>query len=135
MKAIMLLTVAVFVATAATSLRALPPLEDNARVKSEFLAAAVGDEIRKNCPTISARFIRVLRKANELEDYAVRIGYTKSQINEMRENPDAKAKLKGMRDIYLAENGVTKGDVESYCRLGHEEIEKNSLTGWLLRAN
>ncbi len=113
----------------------LQPLEDNPRVQGEFLAAAVGDEIRKNCPTISARLFRVFKKANELESYALSLGYTKADIKTMRESPAAKARLKSMRDAYLAEHGVTKGDPESYCRLGREEIEKNSLTGWLLRAN
>ncbi|MDJ0626942.1 MAG: DUF5333 domain-containing protein [Rhodobacter sp.] len=113
----------------------LQPLEDNPRVRGEFLAAAVGDEIRKNCPTISARMFRVLRKANELEDYALSLGYSRDDIKEMRKSPAAKARLKALRDAYLVRNGVTKGDAESYCRLGYEEIEKNSLTGWLLRAN
>lgn len=121
--------------TTAAGATVLAPLEENARIKAEFLAAAVGDEIRKNCPTISARFWRVWTRANDLEDYALELGYSKADITAMRKNPEAKAQLKAMRDAYLAANGVTKGDSDSYCRLGHEEIEKNSLTGWLLRAN
>jgi len=38
-------------------------------------------------------------------------------------------------NAFLAEHGVSKGNPDSYCRLGVEEIEKKSLTGWLLRAN
>ena len=112
-----------------------PPLAENTRVQTEFLAAAVGDEIRKNCPTISARMWRVYQRAKELEDYALSLGYTKDDIDAMRADPTSKERLKTMRDAYLAENGVTKGNPDSYCRLGYEEIEKNSLTGWLLRAN
>ncbi|MDF0599231.1 DUF5333 domain-containing protein [Psychromarinibacter sp. C21-152] len=115
--------------------QALPPLGDNPRVRAEFLSAAVGDEIRKNCPTISARFFRVMARAKELEDYALSLGYTKDDITRMRKDPANKAELKRLRDTYLAQNGVTPGDAESYCRLGLAEIEKNSLTGWLLRAN
>jgi hypothetical protein len=63
------------------------------------------------------------------------LGYTKSDINAMRENPAAKANLRAMRDAYMIKHGVRAGNSESYCRLGHEEIQKNSLTGWLLRAN
>ncbi len=113
----------------------LQPLEENKRVQSEFLAGAVGDAIRKNCPTISARIFRVMRRASDLEDYALSLGYTKADIRAMRDSPAAKARLKAMRDAYLTNNGVTKGDADSYCRLGLAEIEKNSLTGWLLRAN
>lgn len=114
---------------------ALPPLEENTRVKSEFLSAAVGDEIRKNCPSISARTFRALGRVNELQNYALGLGYTKADIKAMRENPAAKANLKAMRDAYMTKHGVREGDSDSYCRLGREEIEKNSLTGWLLRAN
>ncbi|MDJ0825931.1 MAG: DUF5333 domain-containing protein [Rhodobacter sp.] len=112
----------------------LQPLEDDTRVRAEFLAAAVGDEIRKNCPTISARMFRVLRRASDLKDYALSQGYSEDDIDAMRESPAAKARLRAMRDAYLAKHGVTNGDPDSYCRLGYEEIEKNSLTGWLLRA-
>ena len=111
------------------------PLADNPRVQSEFLAAAVGDAIRKNCPTISARLWRVWKRANDLEDYALSLGYTDDDIDAMRDDPAAKARLEAMRDAYLDKHGVTKGDADSYCRLGYEEIEKNTLTGWLLRAN
>lgn len=114
---------------------ALPPLKENTRVQQEFLAAAVGDEIRKNCPSISARMLRVMGRANDLEKYALGLGYSKDDIKEMRQDQSAKAALKALRDAYLTQNGVTKGDAASYCRLGMAEIEKNSLTGWLLRAN
>ena len=124
-----------FVAMMAGPAAALAPLEDNARVQREFLAAAVSDEIRKNCPSISARLWRVLSKGRELENYALGLGYSKADIKDLRENKAAKARLKGLRDAYLARHGVTKGDGESYCRLGREEIKKKSLTGWLLRAN
>ncbi|MCG6901511.1 MAG: DUF5333 domain-containing protein [Rhodobacter sp.] len=53
----------------------------------------------------------------------------------MRKNDAARARLKADRDAYLADHGVTAGDAESYCQLGRAEIEQNSLTGWLLRAN
>ena len=122
-------------ALGASAATALPPLSENERVRAEFLAAAVGDEIRKNCPTISARFWRVYRRAGQLEDYARSLGYSDAEIDAIREDAAAKAQLKAMRDAYLQKAGVTKGDPDSYCRLGLAEIEKNSLTGYLLRAN
>jgi len=114
---------------------ALPPLSENARITSEFFAAAVGDEIRKNCPQISARLFRVWRRANALKSYARSLGYSDSDMAAMRKDPAARTRLKEMRDRYLAAKGVTKGDTDSYCRLGYEEIERNSLAGWLLRAD
>lgn len=110
----------------------LPPLTQNERIVSEFLAVAVGDEIRKNCSTIQARLIYVLRKASELEDYAKSLGYTDEDIRAFRKNRENKAMLAQMRDDYLAQNGVTPGDEESYCRLGRQEMQNNTLIGSLL---
>ena len=112
---------------------ARPPLETNQRVQNEFLAGAVGDEIRKNCPSISARLLRVAKRIRELESYALSLGYSRSDIEKMRKSPSAKAKLKSMRDAYLSKNGVVAGNSASYCSLGRAEIKKKSLTGWLLR--
>jgi hypothetical protein len=111
----------------------LPPLAENERVVNEFLAAAVGDQIRKNCGSISARFFYVMQRASELEDYALSLGYTEEDIEAMREDPEAKARLRAMRDEYLAQNGVVAGDEESYCRLGRREMEEGTLIGSLLR--
>lgn len=114
--------------------QALPPLAENERIVGEFFSVAVGDAIRKNCGSVSARMLYVLRKASELEDYALSLGYTESDIEEMRSNPANKARLRAMRDQYLAENGVVAGDEESYCRLGRKEIDNNTFIGSLLRA-
>lgn len=120
-----------FGAAAATD---LPPLAENARVVNEFFAVAVGDEIRQNCPTISARIFYVLGKARELEQYAKSLGYTDEDIRAMRKDPANKARLEAMRDRYLAENGVVAGDAESYCRLGRQEIANGTLIGTLIRS-
>lgn len=119
----------------ASAAQGLPPLKDNKRVRSEFLSAAIGDEIRKNCPSISARDSRVRSQTLKLINYALGLGYTWTDINRMRRDPAAIAELEALRDRYLAQNGVRRGDTASYCRLGMAEIAKNSLTGWLLRAN
>ncbi|MCV2869790.1 DUF5333 domain-containing protein [Defluviimonas sp. WL0002] len=116
----------------ATVAAELPPLSENQRIVSEFLAAAVGDEIRKNCPTIHARFFRVLRKANELENYALSLGYTEDDIRAFRKNEDNKALLRQMRDDYLSDNGVTPEVAEDYCRLGRQEMANETLIGSLL---
>lgn len=113
--------------------QALPPLAENDRVVGEFFAVAVGDAIRKNCGSISARIFYVLRRANQLEDYALSLGYTDADIDEMRKNPANKARLRRMRDAYLAENNVVAGDEASYCRLGEREIDNGTFIGSLLR--
>ena len=129
-----MLALAFLAIPAVASTNPLEPLAENPRVQSEFLAAAVGDEIRNNCPTISARLFRALHMARELERYALGLGYTEKDIREMRNDPAAKALLERRRDAYLSANGVVEGDPDSYCRLGLEEIASKTLIGRLLRA-
>ena len=112
----------------------LPPLIEDQHVVQEFVAAAVGDEIRKNCPTISARVLTVIGRINELSGYARDRGYSSAEIDAFRESPANKAELNRRRDAYLAANGVVAGDAESYCRLGRSEIEARSRIGTLLRS-
>ncbi len=127
--------VALCVATGASAAVELPPLEDDPRIQHEFLSAAVGDAIRKNCPSISPRMLRVIFRLSRLKNYALSRGYTSEDFNRISGSPEAKARLIVLRDAYLEKHGVTEGDIDSYCRLGQEEIEKNTLTGWLLRIN
>ena len=126
---------ALFLSVSTLGAQALPPLKENPRVRHEMLAGEVGYQIQKYCPTIGPRILRAAYKLNKLKDYARSLGYSDAQIDALGDDKAAKAELNAMRDDYLASHGVTEGDVESYCRLGLEEIEKNSLTGWLLRAN
>lgn len=118
-----------------TAVSALPPLQEDERVRREFLAAAIGDEIRKNCPSISARMLRFASRATQLQSYALDLGYSEEDISAMRQDPAAREELRRLRDAYLQRNGVVAGQADTYCRLGRQEIEKNTLTGWLLRSN
>lgn len=128
------LTLALFMAIPFAA-KALPPLEQNERVRNEFFAAAVGNEIRKNCSSISARIFYVMRRVRELENYAKSLGYTDADIDALEDDDAAKARLRAMRDRYLQQNGVVAGDEESYCRLGRQEISRRSLIGVLIREN
>ena len=59
---------------------ARPPLSQNDHINNQLFAAAVGDEIRKNCSSISARMFLVWRKAKALEKYAYDQGYTEEEM-------------------------------------------------------
>lgn len=113
----------------------LPPLTQNTRVMGELVAGEVGYQIQKHCGTISARMLRAMGRLSELESYATGLGYTQADFKALSKDPAARALRDARVDAYLASNGVTKGDADSYCRLGYQEIEKNTLTGWLLRGN
>ncbi|MEM9249642.1 MAG: DUF5333 domain-containing protein [Pseudomonadota bacterium] len=113
---------------------ARPHLRDNTYINDQLFAAAVGDQIRRNCPTISARMVLVWRKARALERHALTEGYTENEIEAYLESkPDIRA-MEARRDSYLSEHGVRRGDADSYCTLGNAEIAAKSLIGELLRS-
>lgn len=114
---------------------ALTPLPEEKHINNQLLAASVGDEIRKNCPNISARMFVVWQKANALESYAVKKGYSEDQVKAFLKDKQERKRMKALRNAYLTSNGVTKGNPDSYCALGQKEIKDKSLIGELLRAN
>ena len=120
--------------TAGAGQAELPPINQNDHIVRSLLSAAVGDEIRKNCPTIGARIFRALSEAKKLERYALDQGYDEDEIEAYLDSKDEQKAMRALRDTYLANNGVKEGDADSYCALGRKEIERGSLTGKLLRA-
>jgi len=126
--------VALTLSTSAVRANELPPLEDNSRVMGELVAGEVAYQIHKYCPTVSMRKLRAYGKLRKLAGYARSLGYSNADFNAISKDAGARAIRDGKVDAYLAQQGVTKGDDDSYCRLGTEEIQKKSLTGWLLRA-
>lgn len=116
----------------ATPVAALPPLGDDDHVTQTLVSAAIGEAIRQNCGSISARMFRVLGKAKELERYALRKGYTETQIKAFLKSEKQRARIISLARAYLVENGVVENKEETYCSLGHAEIAKGTLTGYLL---
>ena len=117
----------------ATGAKAAPPISENAYINDRLFAAAVGDEIRKNCPDISARMVYVLVQLQRLKSYGRSQGYTDEEMEAYVEDKGAQNAMRARRDAYLKSAGVTKGDAASYCRLGRREIDGGTLIGSLLR--
>ncbi len=109
-----------------------PPLSQNKFVNDSLRAAAIGDTIRRNCPSISARFFVALRKVRELERYARSLGYTDEQIQAFIRSPEDRARLQREARDYMLQNGVVEGEKETYCALGRAEIASKSLIGQLI---
>lgn len=130
------LTVLILALPGATNAQAagLPPLEDNRRIMSELVAGEVSYQIQKHCPTLGARKLRAIGKLNELAAYARSLGYSDADFRAISKDKAARARRDTLVNTYLAKNGVATGDADSYCQLGRTEIEKNTLTGWLLYA-
>ncbi|MDH5797446.1 MAG: DUF5333 domain-containing protein, partial [Paracoccaceae bacterium] len=79
-----------------------------------------------------ARILLALRKGKELEEYAMGLGYSKKEINRFIKSDVEKDRVRAAVMAYLAQNGVTEGNEETYCVLGRAEIARKSLTGQLL---
>ncbi len=121
------------VPVASARAQSLPPLSANKHVMDRLLAAAIGDAIRRNCPSISERSLVVRTEAFKLYNHARGLGYDHATIDGFLRDRVERRAVYAQRDAYLAANGVVPGDAESYCRVGRAEIESNSLTGMLLR--
>lgn len=118
----------------ATPALALEPLNKDAHVTESLVAVRVGDTIRNTCPSISAKMFTVLAKWNDLKAYLRDKGYTEDEVEAFRKNKVEKARIKGLAVDYLKAAGAVEGDVESYCKVGRDEIAKGTLAGSLLRS-
>lgn len=114
---------------------AKPHLRDVPQIDGTILAVGIADEIRKNCPDISARVVQAYRVVSGLKATARGLGYSDAEIDAYRKSDTEKARLKDKRKAYLAQGGVNAGQPASYCQLGRTEIEKGGQIGALLRMN
>ena len=129
------MTMALILSLTAGSVSAKPHLRDVPEIDGTILAVGIADEIRKNCPDISARMVRAYTLVTGLKSKARDLGNTAAEIDAYRKSDVEKARLKGKRKAYLDAAGVTPGQQASYCALGRAEIEKGGQIGALLRMN
>jgi len=113
---------------------ALEPLSQERYINDRLIAARIADRIRRECPTIGARMIYAYSQARALERYALDKGYTRKQVDAFLDSKEDRKRIYAVADDYMARNGVKKGDAESYCRLGRQEIANGTVTGSLLVA-
>ncbi len=128
------IAIAAVLVASAVGAASLPPLSQEAHVNGALMSAAIGDRIRKECPTISPRLWRVLREAQALKSYARGQGYSEAEIDAFIDSKSDKERIKAAAERWLRDAGAVKGDAQSYCAVGLREIERQSLTGYLLRA-
>lgn len=118
----------------ATPALALVPINEEPTIINTLLQGFIGDAIDDNCDTIEARKLRALGELNKLRDYALEQGYSAEEIRALVTSKEEKAKGKAMAAEWLKERGAEPGNPEAYCRIGEEEIAKESLIGYLLRS-
>lgn len=129
------LTVAMMATAApAAPAAALEPLSQERYINDRLIAARIADRIRRECPSIGARMIYAYSQARALERYALDKGYSRAEVDAFLDSKEDRKRIYAVADDYMARNGVRKGDAESYCRLGRQEIQNGTVTGSLLVA-
>ncbi len=118
----------------ATPALALVPINEEPVIIDTLLQGFIGDAIDDNCPTIEARKLRALNELTKLRDYALKQGYTSSEVRAFVTSKEEKAKGKAIAAERLKERGAEPGNPDAYCAIGEEEIAKGSLIGQLLRS-
>jgi hypothetical protein len=113
---------------------ALEPLAQEKYINDRLIAARIADRIRKTCPTINARIFYAYGEARKLQGYARKQGYSDAQIDAFLDSKTEKKRIYAVAEDYLTRNGAKKDDPESFCRIGRDEIAKNTIIGSLLVA-
>ena len=132
MKKIAVISMALLTANPAV---AKVPLHENPTVVSGFYAIGLADEVRKNCTSISPRWLRAYNYLRALERFARDQGYSDADIDELVDNRVEKEALRTRIRADLKDRGASPQTPEGYCTVGREEIAKDTAAGRLLRAD
>ncbi len=125
---------AVFVAALTVTAAAATGIRDDKEVFSRLLTAAIGNEIKDNCPVIDVRKMAATFYVLGILTYAMNQGYSRAEIDEFRADPVQQEKLRKATYAYLDAHSVNRQDPASYCPLGEAEISADSDIGKLLKA-
>lgn len=118
---------------AALPAHALEPINTEPHINNVLLQGFIGDAIADNCPALEPRRMRALGELNKLRVYALDKGYTTAEVRAFVTSDTEKARGKAEAAEWLKARGAEPGKSEEYCRIGREEIAKESLIGYLLR--
>lgn len=102
-------------------------------VTQKLVAAQVGDILRTNCPSATARMMVVLSEMMALERHAKDSGHDDAAINAFLKDGAEKDRIRALADQYLVSAGVVAGDGQSYCTVARAEVAGQTMAGQLLR--
>ncbi len=123
------------VLTLPTLAEAKPPLREVKEIDNELYYIAIANEISEYCPSISGRRLKAIGVMWGLKSKANSLGYSDDEIRAYVDSDAEKDRMRAKGEAYLAQNGVTYENPNSFCTLGRKEIERNSAIGVYLRAN
>lgn len=121
-------------AAAPPTAAAKPPLREVAEIDDALYWIAIANEITKYCDAIGGRRMKAIGVMWGLRSRANELGYSDSEIRAYVESDAEKARMRKKGQAYLAANGVSYAEPESFCALGRAEMSKNSAIGVYLRA-
>lgn len=107
-------------------------LYDNKAINNGLISVGIAIEISDKCSSIDPRTVRGLGYLSSLKRQARAQGFSDAQINAYIDDKAQKKKLEGQARAWLAKRGASGN--EGHCKVGREEIAKNSQIGALLRA-
>ncbi|MEM7441023.1 MAG: DUF5333 domain-containing protein [Pseudomonadota bacterium] len=122
----------ILVLALAAPVAAKTPLRDNTKINNQLLVVGLANEIRKRCGTISGRLVKGVSTLRSIHKQALSQGYSKAEIETYVESDAEKARMKQRGRVWLAQRGASPEKPETMCRVGREEIAKNSSIGALL---
>ena len=128
------LAILVVAMTLASPAAAAQGLRDHVEINNGLLLVAIGNAIRKTCPTIEPRRIRAMGYMRGLYNTARQAGFNDDEIRAYVENDAEKDRVKALADRWLVNQGATPGDAASVCAVGMAEIGRNSQLGRMLYA-
>lgn len=126
------LVLVVSVLATASAAQSKPALRDVPQIDEGLFTVGLADQIRKNCPDISARMFRALAYLTDLKHTARDLGYTRAEVEAHLDSDVEKDRLRARAGAYFDERGLAK-DAAGYCALGAQEIKDETAVGRLLR--
>jgi hypothetical protein len=103
-------------------------------INTGLFNVAVADRIRKKCDDISPRYFTALGYLQSLKNEALKRGYSDTEIDRYINDDAERGKMEERRNAYIRASGADPKDRASLCRLGRQEIARQSQIGQLLKA-
>jgi predicted secreted protein len=109
-----------------------PALREVPALDNGLFTLGLADQIRKTCPSISARMLAALGAYSDLRQTAREMGYTRDEVEAHLDSDAEKERLRARARAYFEQKGV-RPDAAGHCTLGQMEIAAGSDVGRLLR--
>lgn len=113
---------------------AKPSLRDVPQIEDGLFAVALAKEVRDECDSIDGRVFKAIGVLTSLKREANQLGYSDDEIRAYIDSQAEKDRMRAKGEKFLAQNGVSYDNPETFCTFGRAEIAKNSAIGVLLRA-